>query len=283
MLHDQQDQQLATMVANSKANMDVMMECMNVLIPARGGGNNKETSSPPNSGTNTAPKHKWAQKPKHMCLNCKKMVIHKPELCYKLEANKSSCYDGWVSSLTPTAWQTLDTNNVVVIETKSNNLVKPVPTSLSSRWTGGQIQHTTTQKRKGICHKIGQQLHNLNNCMMGMKTLNRKAKRTGILDSGATSGAGPKENEEPLLDMGLLSEKTFMFPDKCTAQAMKKMLLKHNIRESARKIKMIPGMHSTLMSILRIQIYGLNSLCNFKFMGYLVILWSFLKCKFDRT
>ena len=61
------------------------------------------------------------------------------------------------------------------------------------------------------------------------KLLNRKTRRAAILDSGATSGAGPEEDEEYLIDTGLPSHKTFMFPDRRTAKATKIMLLNHNI------------------------------------------------------
>jgi hypothetical protein len=41
----------------------------------------------------------------------------------------------------------------------------------------------------------------------GHKLLNRKTRKTGILDLGATSGAGPEEDEEYLLDTGLKFKK----------------------------------------------------------------------------
>jgi len=41
----------------------------------------------------------------------------------------------------------------------------------------------------------------------------RKTRKTGILDSGATSGAGPEEDADEFEDTGERSTKTFMFPD----------------------------------------------------------------------
>jgi hypothetical protein len=45
------------------------------------------------------------------------------------------------------------------------------------------------------------------------KISNRNTRKTGILDSGATSGAGPEEDANEFEDTGERSTKTFMFPD----------------------------------------------------------------------
>jgi hypothetical protein len=45
------------------------------------------------------------------------------------------------------------------------------------------------------------------------KIANRKTRKTGILDSGATSGAGPEEDTDKFKDTGERLTKTFMFPD----------------------------------------------------------------------
>ena len=45
------------------------------------------------------------------------------------------------------------------------------------------------------------------------KIANRKARKTGILDLGATSGAGPEEDADKFEDTGQKSKKIFMFPD----------------------------------------------------------------------
>jgi hypothetical protein len=44
------------------------------------------------------------------------------------------------------------------------------------------------------------------------KVNNRRLQKTGILDTGATSGAAPEEDEDAFEDTGKLSKKTFMFP-----------------------------------------------------------------------
>ena len=61
------------------------------------------------------------------------------------------------------------------------------------------------------------------------KLINQRERKTGILDSGATSGAAPAEDKDSFADTGQMSNKTFMLPDKRTHCATKKMLLKHNI------------------------------------------------------
>ncbi len=71
----------------------------------------------------------------------------------------------------------------------------------------------------------------------------------GILDTGATSGAAPEENEECFVDTGEASTKTFMFPDKRTNKATKRMLMKQNLRPAAREMNIVPGLHSTLISV----------------------------------
>jgi hypothetical protein len=80
------------------------------------------------------------------------------------------------------------------------------------------------------------------------KIANRKA-RTGILDTGATSGAGRLEDAEAFEHTGQPSTKVFMLPDKSRVRATHKMLLKHRIREGAREMNIVPGLHSTLVSV----------------------------------
>ena len=52
-----------------------------------------------------------------------------------------------------------------------------------------------------------------------------------------------------LEDTGKMTKKTFMFPDKQTSRATKNMLLKHKIQEEAQEINIVPGLHSTLISV----------------------------------
>jgi hypothetical protein len=61
------------------------------------------------------------------------------------------------------------------------------------------------------------------------KLHNKKLRRFAFLNSGATSGAAPAEDEPDLVNTGQPSRKTFMFPYGCTGKGTKKMLLKHNL------------------------------------------------------
>ena len=80
------------------------------------------------------------------------------------------------------------------------------------------------------------------------KIANRKA-HTGILDTGATSGAGRLEDAELFACTGQPFTKVFMLPDKSKVCATHKMLLKHKIREGAREMSIVTGLHSTLNSV----------------------------------
>jgi hypothetical protein len=81
------------------------------------------------------------------------------------------------------------------------------------------------------------------------KIHNRTLRKTGILDTGATSSTAPEEDEDCFDEMGIKSTKTFMFSDKQTNKATKRMNLKHDLRETAREINIVPGLHSTLISV----------------------------------
>jgi hypothetical protein len=77
----------------------------------------------------------------------------------------------------------------------------------------------------------------------------RRLQKTGILDTGATSGAAPEEDEDAFEDTGKLSKKMLMFLDKCTNKATKKMRLKRKLCPAAREMNIVPGLHLTLISI----------------------------------
>ena len=55
------------------------------------------------------------------------------------------------------------------------------------------------------------------------------ANRSGILDTGCTSGAGAEMDMECFHDTGLSSKKVFMLPDTSKIPATKIMCLKHNL------------------------------------------------------
>ena len=77
-----------------------------------------------------------------------------------------------------------------------------------------------------------------------------------------TSGAAPAEDELNLVNTGQQSRKTFMFPDGRTGKATKKMLLKHNLQLAAREMNIVPGLHSTLVSIPKLADAGYTTVFN---------------------
>jgi hypothetical protein len=98
MLHKQYHNQIAAMTATHKANMDELMERMNAILAS---GREKQTTqhdkenTPPGrnrrplTGTATGmDQTKKPQKQKALCPHCKTFVLHKPDDCTELEANK---------------------------------------------------------------------------------------------------------------------------------------------------------------------------------------------------
>jgi hypothetical protein len=65
----------------------------------------------------------------------------------------------------------------------------------------------------------------------------------------ATSGAAPKEDKPNLNNTGKTSTKIFMFPNRCTGKATKKMLLEHNLQIAAQEMNIMPGLHLALVSV----------------------------------
>ena len=94
------------------------------------------------------------------------------------------------------------------------------------------------------------------------KINNRTLRKMGILDTGATSGAAPEEDEECFVGTGEASTKTFMFPDKRTNKATKRMLTKHNPCPAAREMNIVPGLHSTLISVPKLADAGYTTVFN---------------------
>jgi hypothetical protein len=104
MLQEQHDRQIAAMTATIKANMDAMMERMNALVA---GGAVRCPTHPVNESTPTVGNSLPAlagsgttqpTKPKRrkcICLHCKMFVLHKPDNCVKLKANKDKSWPGW--------------------------------------------------------------------------------------------------------------------------------------------------------------------------------------------
>ncbi len=73
--------------------------------------------------------------------------------------------------------------------------------------------------------------------------------RSGILDTGCTSGACAEHDADCFHKTGLSSKKVFMLPDKTKIRATNKMWLKYNLRPKASKMNIMPNLHSMLISI----------------------------------
>ena len=82
------------------------------------------------------------------------------------------------------------------------------------------------------------------------------ANRTGILDTGCTSGAGAETDMEYFHDTGLPSKKVFMLPNTSKIPATKIMRLKHNLREGAGEMNIVPNLHSSLISVPKMAEHG---------------------------
>ncbi len=82
------------------------------------------------------------------------------------------------------------------------------------------------------------------------------ANRTGILDTGCTSGAGAEKDMDCFHATSLPSNKVFMLPDKTKIKATKTMQLKHKLWAGADKMNIIPNLHSTLISVPNMADHG---------------------------
>jgi hypothetical protein len=73
--------------------------------------------------------------------------------------------------------------------------------------------------------------------------------RTGILDTGCSSGAGAEKDIDLFIDTGFPLEKIFMLPDKTMIKATQRMQLRHNLRPEASKMNIVTNLHSTLIGV----------------------------------
>ena len=103
MLQDQHTKQITQMEAMNKVNMEALMDKMNALVAlnATRQTHQLDKENTPLGGNVNPPggsnRVKKPRKKKSLCPNCKCFVLHKPKLCYELEANKFTRYPGWKS------------------------------------------------------------------------------------------------------------------------------------------------------------------------------------------
>jgi hypothetical protein len=88
------------------------------------------------------------------------------------------------------------------------------------------------------------------------------ANRSGILDTGCTSGAGAEKDMDCFHDTSLLSGKVFMLPDKTKIKATKKMQLKHDLQAGSSKMNILPNLHTMLISAPKMAEYGYIAVFN---------------------
>ncbi len=81
------------MAAANKQAIGAMFERMNALIAGQGKAAEEVTAIIPNN--NTGHTSSTTNRKKKQCANCRKLIFHKPETCYELEANASKRYPGW--------------------------------------------------------------------------------------------------------------------------------------------------------------------------------------------
>ncbi len=97
MLQEQHNKQIAVMTATNKANMDAMMEQMNAMVAGKGNDRRKFQIQQPEK-ENISPEDtnqpKKPRKKKALCPHCKTFVLHKPDNCNELEANKDKRWPG---------------------------------------------------------------------------------------------------------------------------------------------------------------------------------------------
>ncbi len=101
LLQDQHKLQLEAMAMANKATMDAMMEHMNAIL--RGSGSKRserdKENTPPSTNANKGGnyKAKRVKRKKNLCPHYNLFIFHKPNRCYKLDANKDKWWVGWKS------------------------------------------------------------------------------------------------------------------------------------------------------------------------------------------
>ncbi len=155
------------------------------------------------------------------------------------------------------AWQTPGTNKVdldiVAFKIAHNaqhctsNYWSPLACLVEEQEEQAQ-EHQTKGETAGVTITDGQPTNKVA-AYWARKLTNRKARQYAFLDSGSTSGAALEENEQDLNNTGKMFRKTFMFPNRRTGKATKKMLLKHNLCIAAWEMNMMPGLHLALVSV----------------------------------
>ncbi len=139
---------------------------------------------------------------------------------------------------------------------RADNLVKPPANKNNNFWSplsclvkeqeDKEVEHTSAKHLlSAVTYFQPSKLQN----KIAAKWKRKIRNRSGILDTGCTSGAGAQHNTNCFHNTGLLFKKVFMLPDKMRIRATNKMRLKHYLRPKASKMNIVPNLHSMLISI----------------------------------
>jgi hypothetical protein len=115
------------------------------------------------------------------------------------------------------------------LQTKSNNYWSPL-SCLVEEQEDEEVEHTSANHLLSAVTDF--QPSKLQNKIPAKWKRNIR-NRSGILDTGYTSGAGAKHDVDCFHNTSLPSKKVFMLPDKTRIRALNKMQLKHNLRPEA--------------------------------------------------
>ncbi len=139
-------------------------------------------------------------------------------------------------------------NNLVKTPAKENNNYWSLLSCLVKEQEDKEVEHTSANHLLSAVTDF-QPLKLQNKIAAQWKRKIRN--RSGILDTGCTSGAGAKHNKDCFHDTSLPSKKVFMLPDKTGIRATNNMGFKHNMRPKASKMNIVPNLHSMLISVAK--------------------------------
>ena len=74
---------------------------------------------------------------------------------------------------------------------------------------------------------------------------------TGIVETGATSGAAAPKDAEQMDPTGEISKNIFILPDGHAVKATDKLTLRHKLQKGALEMNVTPGVHTSLISIFQ--------------------------------
>jgi hypothetical protein len=94
LLQEQHLTKLEGMAAANRVAIETLLEHMNAIVGTSEKNTNKESMLPTGNNSGTAA----TKRSKKKCNNCGKMVFHKLEVCYELDANADKRWVVWKSS-----------------------------------------------------------------------------------------------------------------------------------------------------------------------------------------